>query len=219
MRRKESTVVIPTLDEAPTIGTVVNDLKEYGYRVIVVDADSSDDTRKVAAENGAQVINKRQRNDLSSSVLEGLKRSETDKVVVMDGDGQHPVERVEDFVAALSDSSLVAGYRSEVEKWPLHRKTLSKGAELLARMTFRKCREVKDPLTGFFAVRKSSFPLEEMRPRGYKIFIEFLVHAEDVTQVPYRFLERNGGSSSIGFRDIVDFKLHLADLKYRQLTV
>lgn len=217
MDGQESTVVVPTLNEEVTIGTIVSDLKGRGYEVLVVDADSSDDTRRIAAENGAQVINKKQQNDLSSSVLEGVKQAETDRVVVMDGDGQHPVDRVDEFVEALSDSSLVAGYRSEVERWPLHRKTMSRGAELLARLAFQECREVKDPLTGFFALRKSHFPLEEMQPRGYKIFIEFLVYAEKVEQVPYRFLERSGGSSSIGLSDIVNFKLHLADLKYRRL--
>lgn len=217
MNYQESTVVIPTLNEAASIGPIAADLNERGYRVLVVDADSSDGTRQIALENGAEVLNKKAKNDLANSVLEGVKRAKTNKVVVMDGDGQHPVDRVDAFAEKLSKSSLVAGFRSEVERWPFHRKALSGGAELLARSMFRECRGVRDPLTGFFGVRKSDFPLKEMRPRGYKIVIEFLVHADVVEEVPYRFLERNGGSSSIGLREVIDFKLHLADLKYRQL--
>jgi glycosyltransferase involved in cell wall biosynthesis len=49
-------VVIPTWNEAPLIGDAVENAREIGDEVIVVDADSPDGTADVARAAGAEVV-------------------------------------------------------------------------------------------------------------------------------------------------------------------
>ena len=54
--KDEVCVLIPTLNEAPTIGTIVHEFKDLGYsHILVIDAKSSDNTVKNAREAGATV--------------------------------------------------------------------------------------------------------------------------------------------------------------------
>jgi len=47
--KDEVCVLIPTLNEAPTIGTIVGEFKNLGYNhILVIDAKSSDNTVKNA---------------------------------------------------------------------------------------------------------------------------------------------------------------------------
>ena len=57
-------VIIPALNEQETVGAVVADIWKQNYpnlkEILVIDADSTDDTARVAAEAGATVWNWRQ---------------------------------------------------------------------------------------------------------------------------------------------------------------
>ena len=53
----EVCVLVPTYDEAETIGEVVDRFREQGYgNVLVVDGGSTDGTRAVAEDHGARVM-------------------------------------------------------------------------------------------------------------------------------------------------------------------
>jgi len=55
--RDDVTVVLPTLNEEEAIGQVIQELKQAGYRnILVVDGYSTDGTAKVAESNGAYVV-------------------------------------------------------------------------------------------------------------------------------------------------------------------
>ena len=55
--------VIPTINEEKTIGEVIDGLNSLGHEVevIVVDTNSRDRTREIAAEKGAKVISEPRR--------------------------------------------------------------------------------------------------------------------------------------------------------------
>ena len=54
--KDEVCILIPTLNEGPTIGTVVREFKDLGYdHILVVDGKSTDNTVKIAREAGANV--------------------------------------------------------------------------------------------------------------------------------------------------------------------
>ncbi|MBI2093681.1 MAG: glycosyltransferase family 2 protein [Candidatus Omnitrophica bacterium] len=85
-------VIIPAFEVAETIGALVQQVKEKGYPVIVVDDGSRDRTAAAAATAGAIVIshlkNRGKGNALQSGFSYAL-RSQFDGVITMDSDGQH----------------------------------------------------------------------------------------------------------------------------------
>jgi len=79
-------VVIPTYNEAPSIGRVLADIPRLVNEVLVVDSDSTDGTATIAREMGAKVLHEPRRG-YGRACLTGLAAVNTpDVVVFLDGD-------------------------------------------------------------------------------------------------------------------------------------
>ena len=89
------TAVIPTINEEDTIGTVIDGLKQAvnGIEIIVVDTDSTDRTKEIAADRGAIVINEG-RKGYGRAYKTGLEHATGDLIVCMDGDNTYPTDIV-----------------------------------------------------------------------------------------------------------------------------
>lgn len=217
---EDFSVVIPTLNEENNIGRVIEGIREAGDpEIIVVDDGSADRTREIAARKNVEVVERGGKDSLSLSVLEGLREASNEKVVVMDGDGQHPPDKIPEIVSGLGSRELFVVSRRDVEgHWRFSRRLMSLGAQCIVKTAFDRCREVEDPVSGFFGVRKSRLDMDRLQPRGYKILVEILVtHDLDIGETTYVFLQRDNGDSSIGPESIKDFLLHVIHLKYRQV--
>ena len=99
-------VVIPTINEEKTIGEIVHKLKTLGsVQVIVVDTKSTDRTREIAAENGAEVIDQPSRG-YGLAYKTGLSRADGEVIVCLDGDGTYPVDMVKPLIEILEFSNV-----------------------------------------------------------------------------------------------------------------
>src|SRR5690606_31209786 len=112
-------VVIPALDEARSIGLVLDAIpRAHVRRVVVVDNGSRDATADVARAGGAVVLPEPRRGDGSACLcgLAHLAADPPDAVVFLDGDlSDHP-EELPALVApiAAGDAELVIGSRTQL---------------------------------------------------------------------------------------------------------
>src|SRR3989338_1821327 len=84
-------IVIPTYNEAKTIGAIVRALDQKGFRVIVVDDGSKDNTIVEANKFGAELIVHAKNAGKGRCIREGLEyamKGNCEAVITMDGDGQ-----------------------------------------------------------------------------------------------------------------------------------
>jgi glycosyltransferase involved in cell wall biosynthesis len=99
-------VVIAAYNEATVIGAVVAGVVREGYRAVVVDDGSRDDTGAKAAAAGAAVvthpINLGQGAALQTGIDYALAHG-ADAVVTFDADGQHRAAEIARMLAALAD--------------------------------------------------------------------------------------------------------------------
>jgi hypothetical protein len=74
---------------------------------------------------------------------------------------------------------------------------------------------VADPLSGYFAVRRSVVEGVTLQPRGYKILLEILVRGNvtAVVEVPYRFEARGAGTSKLTARQHWEYLRYLWSLR------
>lgn len=94
-------IVIPTMNEAETIGTVIKSLKYLNpHEIIVVDTDSKDGTPEIAQKLGAIVINEGRRG-YGRAYKTGLSKASGDVIVCMDGDGTYPSDAVGPLIDLL----------------------------------------------------------------------------------------------------------------------
>src|SRR5580658_6894809 len=111
--------VVPALDAAATVGSVVDDLRvALGVAVIVVDDGSADATASIAQAHGATVVRHERNLGKGAAILTGLRqasRAGARVAVTVDADGQHPGASARAVLLALADpSALVLGVRDLV---------------------------------------------------------------------------------------------------------
>ena len=79
MERSEVAIIIPAYNEGHTIGKVVNKLKKFG-NVLVIDDASTDQTFKIAKNNGAKVIKNKHNLGYDSSINVGFNEIKKKKI-------------------------------------------------------------------------------------------------------------------------------------------
>lgn len=108
-------ILIPVFNEAATIGDIVRRARGHGD-VLVVDDGSSDGAGAVAGNAGADVLRLERRRGkgeaLRRGLGEGLRRG-VERVVTLDGDGQHDPDEIPRLLAAAAAApdALVIGGR------------------------------------------------------------------------------------------------------------
>jgi dolichol-phosphate mannosyltransferase len=215
MLYKDTTIIIPTINEERNIGKLLGIIRKLysGISVIVADDGSTDKTREIAKANGAKVLDRRkEKKGLSASVIHAAHKVKTRYFAVIDGDLQHPPEKIKDIVAALRKGALVAiGVRERVDsKWPIFRRAQSKVAMSLGHMKLAGRPYAKtDLMSGFFGCQTKSF-LEyyaknktRFVPEGFKVLFDLLKclpRDAKVAEIGYVFGTRSEGASKISGR-------------------
>lgn len=151
-----------------------------------------------------KVIHRMQKNGLIPAIIDGVKQSYGKNVVIMDADFSHPPEVIPQMMNRLKstpESIIVASRYTEGGKvigWPVRRRILSSGASTLARLGLN-VRQVKDPMSGFFALRRELIESISIDTKGYKILLEILVKHKNtpVQEIPYTFTDRQIGASKM----------------------
>lgn len=215
-------VIIPTHNEAANAPALLQRLHEsavVAHRLDceVIFVDDGFDHLPAVVECEAQrypmpVIVHRRRSPaggLGGAVVDGIRQARHDLVVIMDGDLQHPPERVGDLVRAVTDgdghdlvvaSRYVDGGTSDGLSSGV-RRLVSRATGALSKALFpRRLHAITDPMSGFFAARRSSLDLDALRPSGFKILLEIAARSPKlrVREVPFQFAERVRGESHAG---------------------
>ncbi len=224
------TVIIPTYNEKdnliPLVGRIDEALSGYDYEILFVDDNSKDGTAELAASLAAKypvrVIVRLNERGLASAVVHGFRHAGGSILAVMDADLQHPPEVLVDMLKAVQmDVDMVIASRyvkgGSVEGWGLSRRVISKGAVFLAHLLLPKTKQVSDPMSGFFLLRKSVVDGVNLKPSGYKILLEVLAMGQfrNVAEVPYNFRLREKGESKLSTRTQIDYIKHLLSLMRR----
>jgi dolichol-phosphate mannosyltransferase len=223
-------LVIPTLCEAANIGRALDlarqalDPLHIDYEILVVDDDSEDGTGDVVsaiaeADPRVRLIVRKGERGLSGAVLDGWSHTDADVLGVMDADLQHPAELLPDLYAAMArGSDLAIGSRytpgGELGGWNPMRKLLSAAAVWVTWPLQRRRLRAKDPMSGFFLVRRSAVEKIEFQRAGFKLLLEILVRARlaSVEEIPFIFGSRFRGASKANFRVAWDYGRLLARL-------
>lgn len=98
-------VVIPCFNEEHGLQHVLQGMPDYVDEVIVVDNNSTDETARVARENGAHVIFE-QRKGYGRAYQAGLPAATGDIIATVDGDGTYPSHAIAHIVDVMLEREL-----------------------------------------------------------------------------------------------------------------
>ncbi|MDN5853467.1 MAG: polyprenol monophosphomannose synthase [Actinomycetia bacterium] len=210
-------VIVPTYNEADNLTAIVERVRsaEPSADILVVDDGSPDGTGKIAdalshEDRAVHVLHRVGKQGLGSAYLAGfgwgLERGYA-YLVEMDADGSHPPEHLPQMLsAARTGTGLVIGSRwvrgGAVRNWPLHRRLLSRGANIYARLALGL--GVHDATAGYRVFRRETLDaidLDSVSSHGYCFQIDLTLRADaagiDIAEVPITFIERAYGESKM----------------------
>src|ERR1700735_444390 len=178
-------LVIPTLCEAGNIGGLllhvrsILDPLNIPYEILVVDDDSNDGTGDVVTaiardDQRVRLIVRKGMRGLSGAVLYGWEHTDAPVLGVMDADLQHPPELLPELLAAVhAGNCLAIGSRytpgGELGSWNPFRKMLSAAAVWVTLPLQKRKLRAKDPMSGFFMVRRRCLERVAFQPTGFKL--------------------------------------------------
>jgi dolichol-phosphate mannosyltransferase len=223
-------LVIPTYKEKdniePLIARLGKVLAGFQYEIVIMDDNSNDGTeelvKSLSAKFPVKIVVRRNKKGLASAVVDGFEHAAGDTILVMDADLQHPPEVVPSLIQAINNGAEVAiGSRyikgGGCEGWSLLRRIMSKGAAFISHLFLPSTRKVKDPMSGFFALKRNVITDAKLNPSGFKILLEILMMGkwQSAVEVPFMFVTRERGESKLTTRQQLDYLKHIYSLMQR----
>ena len=227
-RKATVSILVPTLNEADNIDPILSRIlstiekNRLDAEVLVVDGGSTDKTqaqvhRWTGGDRSVRLVQSDAKWGLAGDIIAGTKAARGKVVVVLDADLSHPPETVAKLIQPLlngtHDMAVASRYvrGGSMLDWPWMRWLISRAATMLVRPLVN----VKDPLSGFFTVRRELLLELASDTAGFKIALEILARRGDalrVIEMPIVFRNRASGASKFGLRQVGIFLLQLISL-------
>lgn len=233
MSQPTVSVIIPTYNEAENIPILLDrlgqTLADIPHEIIVVDDNSPDGTWQVAEKislNRAnlRVIRRLNERGLSSAVVAGMSAAKGQCLAVMDSDLQHDEAALPEMIRAIqskeAECQLAIGSRGvaggSYGDFSRTRRFMSWVAAAMARVLLPV--NVKDPMSGFFVVRREIFAecADRINPLGFKILLEFIGRNPGIKikEIGYSFRLREHGETKLSGSVIRNYIIALYDMRF-----
>ena len=221
-------VVIPTLNEARSIGKVIDgvpvaDLLQNGLEtaVYVIDGKSTDNTREIAVEKGATIILE-ERKGKGSAIQKAFKSITADYAVMVDGDDTYPIEMATQMICLLKKYDVVIGSRLKgtIEPGAMTRVNVVGNTllSLLAWVLFRVY--ISDVCTGFWGYRSDAIRRLDLAAPGFEIeanmFAECVRNGLRIAEIPITYRARKDRPKLASLRDGIKIGLFLCKRRLQQ---
>ena len=200
------TVVLPVMNERENVSELLPRLKsilsrqKLSYEILVIDGNSTDGTREVAAGLGARVVAERKKG-YAGALTTGIAEAKGDYILTLDADMSHEP----DFVAKMwrartrGDIVIASRYaRGGVAYTGFFRKKLSDFLNFALRRLLSM--PVGDLSSGFRLYRREAVQEDlNLESQNFEIQEEILVKAYargySITEVPFVYFPRSSGNS------------------------
>lgn len=229
-------LVIPTLHEGENLRGLLTRVCDALQRVdipweaIVVDDESRDGTEEMVAaiareDPRMRLLVRRGERGLSGAILHGWRQSDATILGAMDADGQHPPEVLPELLAPIlegRDLAIASRYAQGGRGgWNPVRRLFSLAAIMAARPLQPQCLRVRDPLSGFFLVRRRCVENTPFQTAGFKLLLEILVRAriDSAEEIPFTFGKRRAGRSKVSAKVAWNYVTLLGRLYRARLSV
>jgi dolichol-phosphate mannosyltransferase len=215
-------VSLATYNEAGNVAALIGEIHKFVPRadVLVIDDNSPDGTGAIVDELGAadprvKLIKRPGKLGLGTALLAAMNYAmehDYDYLQNMDADFSHPPRYLPGILAGMSKYDVMIGSRyvagGGTENWPLPRRVMSRGVNLLVRVLFRM--PVRDASGAYRCYRVSKLRetrLDRVRSRGYSFQQEVLFRCHKagcaLGEYPILFENRRSGSSKVNRKEAV----------------
>ena len=201
--KDEVCILIPTLNEAPTIGGVVKEFKALGYNhILVIDGKSSDNTVKFAREAGANVRTQSGKGK-GNAIIEAFEVIEQPYILMLDGDGTYSPRDAEKMLTPLflGFDQVIGDRLINAEDGSFSRLNLFGNHMLNMLFKIAHSRDLHDILSGYRAFTRMAIQQMHLTEKGFEIETEISVESvrngQRVMVVPIKYSMRPGTATKL----------------------
>jgi glycosyltransferase involved in cell wall biosynthesis len=214
MNRSRVCIIIPTLNEAGTIGRVVDEIPRqaieaagYEVEVMVIDGNSTDGTRQIAEEKGARVVVEPGRGK-GRAMRTALEMAKADFIFMLDGDYTYPPAYITEMLKLLPDTyPVVIGSRlkGQIEKGSMSRLNVigNRLLTLMANILYRA--RISDLCTGYWGMRGEIVPNLKLSANSFdfeaELFSQIAKKGYQIGEVPIYYRRRPTSPKLSSFKD------------------
>jgi glycosyltransferase involved in cell wall biosynthesis len=205
-------VVIPTMNEESSIGSVLDDINstmlgsKYAYEVLIVDTNSKDRTREIALSKGARVVEEPRRG-YGRAYKSGFEAASGEIIATLDADCTYPAEDIPrlcdlllqedlDFITTNRFARMEDGAMSAMHRFG--NKVLTTTSKLLFNVRF------KDSQSGMWIIRRSALGQLQVEDDGMPFSEEIKIEAfrkVRAKEVPIFYRKRVGEVKLSSWKD------------------
>ncbi|WP_440946763.1 S-layer glycoprotein N-glycosyltransferase AglJ [Methanosarcina sp. T3] len=198
MNSADVCILIPTLNEAATIGELIKDFKKEGFsNIFVIDGNSRDRTAQIAEAEGARVVLQTGRGK-GQAMIQAFELIESPYVIMVDGDGTYLAREALSLLEPVLEGRADHVIGNRLEKYsPGAFTKLNLVGNRLINMLFDIAYSVqlRDILSGYRAFTLESIRELELNKTGFEIeteiSVECVLKKQRVEEVPITYLPRS----------------------------
>jgi dolichol-phosphate mannosyltransferase len=215
-------VMIPTYNEAESIGPLVGELLERfpELEILIIDDNSPDGTARIIqglALPRVHLLLRERKSGLGAAYRAGIEwatdHPDITHYVTMDGDGSHRPQDLQSMLTQANNVDLVMSSRwmpgGAIQNWPKYRQFISQIGTSYARLALKL---PYTDLTGGFRIYSAHLikrlKVSEVTSEGYCFQIEMILAATaagaTMCEVPVTFIERELGRSKMSRRIVIE---------------
>lgn len=173
--------IIPVHNEASAIGSLTQYLNKNNYPALVIDDGSTDGSGEIAMLEKARLIKHKERKGKGFSLREGFEdclKRDYEGVVTLDGDGQHSVDDLENFVreAKKHPQSVIVGNRMDNTQYMPRIRIWTN--QFMSFLISKACgQKIPDSQCGYRYIGREVLESIELASNGFEIESEILMKA------------------------------------------
>ena len=191
--------------------------------VYVIDGQSTDNTREIAVEKGAQLILE-ERQGKGQAIQTAFKSITADYAIMVDGDDTYPIEMATEMTRLLQTHDVVIGSRLKgtIEPGAMTRLNVVGNTllSLLARVLFGV--HISDVCTGFWGYRSDAVRRMELAASGFEIeadmFAECVRKDLRIAEIPITYRARKDQPKLSSMRDGIKIGLFLCKRRFKRAS-
>lgn len=198
MNNADVCILIPTLNEAATIGELIKDFKNEGFsNILVIDGNSRDGTAQIAEAEGARVVLQTGKGK-GQAMIQAFELIESPYIIMVDGDGTYLAKEALSLLEPVLEGKADHVIGNRLEKY-------SPGAftklNLLGNRLINTLFDIvygvqlRDILSGYRAFTLESISELELNKTGFEIeteiSVECILKKQIVEEIPITYLPRS----------------------------
>lgn len=218
----ELSVVVPAYRERdnvlPLLAALEQALAQCDWEAIFVVDDALDGTEELVRARAQQdprvrCVQRIGRRGLASACIEGMLASSAPYLAVIDADMQHDESLLPALLdrlrSAHADIVVASRYMEGASTGDLASRRV-RASRLASRLSRLVTRDLSDPMSGFFMLRRSFLDtvVRKLYGRGFKILLDLIAAARGearIVELPYRMRRRLHGESKLSVRVVAEF--------------